>query len=104
MIDEFVGAKYLLVSFSALKNILPVIEQFADVDKIIVTKVDENRSLEPAEIIAYLAEHDIKITTQIIDSPNQAVRESVAKLKKDDLLVITGSVYLAGLASRMLVI
>lgn len=101
---DVVGKKQLLVSFSALKNILPVVNQFADFNQLIITKVDENRSLETSVIADYLLEHEIKIQTKIIEQPYQAIQETVGKLKKDDVLVISGSVYLAGLASRLLMI
>lgn len=97
------GKLVLLVSFSAKKNIDPVIKQFADAQKIVITQASDSRSLLPKTIKKHLEKSQLLTTPtkiKLIDSPKTALKKTLAKLKKNDILVITGSVYLAGLLSR----
>ncbi|MBS9777557.1 MAG: hypothetical protein KGV50_02230 [Gammaproteobacteria bacterium] len=93
----------LLVSFSAQKNIKAVLQAFPNVDKIVITQATEDRSLMPQDVEKHIEDLGIyscipKI--KIIQNPLTALQKTMKKLKKDDVLVITGSVYLAGLISQ----
>ncbi|PID66704.1 MAG: hypothetical protein CR975_01345 [Gammaproteobacteria bacterium] len=93
----------LLVSFSAVKNIQPVMAAFPNVDKIVVTQATESRSLSPADIQAQLKQLTVltkKPKIILIENPLKALEKTMQQLKSDDVLVITGSVYLAGLLSQ----
>lgn len=93
----------LLVSFSALKNIEPVMAAFPHVDKIVITQATESRSLLPEKIQHHVEKLTLftkKPKISIIDNPLTALEHTMKKLQKDDVLVITGSVYLAGLLSQ----
>lgn len=97
--------KVLLVSFSAKKNIKAVLSAFPDVDKIVITQATESRSLCPEKIQGIIEklnsmEHNPKI--RVIKNPVKALTKTLKKLETDDALIITGSVYLAGLASQQL--
>lgn len=107
----------LLLSFSAEKNILPVFSAFVDndnsdneannagsagdidVDKVVLTQATETRSLSPEAIAEKLEDHtNAKI--KLIADPQIALQKTMKKLKPNDVLIITGSVYLAGLMSQ----
>lgn len=91
----------LLLSFSSEKNILPVFSAFADADKIVLTQATISRSLTPETIADVLKPHT-KAKIKLITNPEEAFEKTRAKLKPNDVLVVTGSVYLAGLISKRL--
>lgn len=98
-----VRKQVLLVSFSAGKNIEPVMAAFPHVDKIVITQATASRSLLPetiAEQIEQLSVFSKKPKIRLIEDPLKALKKTMKKLQKDDVLVITGSVYLAGLLSQ----
>ncbi|MGY0400136.1 MAG: bifunctional folylpolyglutamate synthase/dihydrofolate synthase [Ostreibacterium sp.] len=93
----------LLVSFSAKKNIERVMSAFPTVDKIVVTQATASRSISSEKIKKQLKklsffENSPKI--KVIDNPLVALEKTMKKLQKEDVLIITGSVYLAGLVSQ----
>ncbi len=94
-----VRKKVLLLSFSSEKNIAPVLAAFPDANKIVLTRATTTRSMTPEAMLNTIkALTDSKI--KIIENPLQALEKTMKKLKADDVLVITGSVYLAGLLSQ----
>ena len=93
----------LLVSFSAKKNISAVLKAFPHVDKIVITQATESRSLLPEEIQAYVESATFFTKNpkiRVIENPLTALEKIMSTIEKDDALVITGSVYLAGLLSQ----
>ncbi len=96
-----VRKKVLLLSFSAQKNIVPVISAFPEADKIVVTRATTSRSL-PAKEIASTLKKQTDANIKVIEEPLLAFEKTMKKLKPNDVLVITGSVYLAGLISQHL--
>ncbi|MBS9781011.1 MAG: hypothetical protein KGV56_00780 [Gammaproteobacteria bacterium] len=102
-ITKPVRKKIVLVSFSASKNIEPVMQAFLDSDEVIITKATQTRSLSPESIqeqIKQLAILNKKTKITLIEDPITALNKTQEKLDTDDVLVITGSVYLAGLLSQ----
>ncbi len=98
-----VRKKILLVSFSAAKNIEPVLTAFPDTNEIIITQATETRSLSPKVIEKQMKQSKIfskKVKISLIENPLTALEKVQKKLHTDDVLVITGSVYLAGLLSQ----
>lgn len=98
-----VRKKILLLSFSAEKNIAPILAAFPDVDKIVLTQATTSRSLSPQAILAeiqdkHLCNKDIKI--KLCENPLIALKKTMKKMQAEDVLIITGSVYLAGLLSQ----
>ncbi len=93
----------LLVSFSAKKNIVAVLQAFPQVDKIVVTRATDLRSLPPEKVKRHIKKLDLWSDTpkvKAIEAPLIALEKTMKKLDKNDVLVITGSVYLAGLLSQ----
>ncbi len=98
-----VHKKILLVSFSASKNIKPVLQAFLDSDEIIITQATQTRSLSPESIQEQIQQLEIlnkKTKVILIENPIMALETAKKQLHTDDVLVITGSVYLAGLLSQ----
>lgn len=95
--------KVMLVSFSAVKNIAPVMSAFPDVQKIVITQATETRSLNTKVIEKHLLKLDSFTQApkiKHIENPLTALEKTLKKLKEDDVLIVTGSVYLAGLLSQ----
>lgn len=98
-----VRKQVLLVSFSAKKNIEPIFSAFPDTKKVVITQATENRSLSPEEIKNIIENKKLlseKAKIKVIDNPVVALEKTMKKLKPNDVLIITGSVYLAGLLSQ----
>ncbi len=102
-ITKPVRKKIVLVSFSASKNIELVMQAFLDSDEVIITKATETRSLSPESIDKQIKQSEIlnkKTKLTLIEDPVEALNKTKEKLHADDVLIITGSVYLAGLLSK----
>ncbi|HKA15616.1 MAG TPA: Mur ligase family protein [Myxococcota bacterium] len=67
-----------------------------------LTRAEPVRSLDPAEIAAAARAVDPKIAMRVVPNPHLAVRAAREALAPDAVLCATGSVYLAGIARRVL--
>jgi dihydrofolate synthase/folylpolyglutamate synthase len=67
-----------------------------------VTRAEPVRSLAPAELAAAVRQASPRVDVRAVEDPQQAIRAALESLAPDDLLCVTGSVYLAGIARRVL--
>ena len=67
-----------------------------------LTRADPARSLDPAEIAAAARAVDPNIALRVVPNPHLALRAAREALAPDAVLCATGSVYLAGIARRVL--
>jgi dihydrofolate synthase / folylpolyglutamate synthase len=81
-----------------LKAVLTIILKKAD--SILLTKCHQN-SMEPKDLLSMVKALDFKGRVEIELSPSEAVRRSIKLAKKSDLVLITGSFYLAGYARKL---
>ncbi|MDQ3179978.1 MAG: bifunctional folylpolyglutamate synthase/dihydrofolate synthase [Acidobacteriota bacterium] len=102
-LDEFVPEKITMV-FGAMRdkdlNEISAI-LFPKADKLIFTKADNPRSIEPQNFLNFTSECKIG-TVFTANNVTQAVKLARQITTKDDLILVTGSLYLVGEAQKIL--
>jgi dihydrofolate synthase/folylpolyglutamate synthase len=81
---------------SILRALLP------EASEVTVTRADPTRSLAPGEVAAAVRAAAPDLPLEIVPDAQLAVRTAREGLGAEDLLCVTGSVYLAGIARRLL--
>ena len=96
---------HLIVSLSGAKNAAAVLAPLlTHAHSVVVTSADPTRSLDNEELAADLAAGGYPASQlRSVQNPRQAVLDARASLSGDDLLCITGSMYMAGVAREALV-
>ena len=79
-----------------LKSLLP------RVDEVTVTRAEPVRSLAPEEVAKLIREAAPRVAVRVVPNPHLALRSARERLGPEDLLCVTGSIYLAGIARRIL--
>ncbi len=93
----------LVLSVSGGKNLAAVLEALLPgFDEVTVTRAEPTRSLAPAEVAAAVRSVAPGVTLHAVPNPHLALRAAAEGLGEDDLLCAAGSVYLAGIARRVL--
>jgi dihydrofolate synthase/folylpolyglutamate synthase len=93
----------LVVSISAGKDLPAVLAPLAArVDAIFATCAEPRRSLPPEQVADALRSLSTRAVVHCIPDPRQALGAAREGLGADDLLCATGSVFLAGIARRLL--
>ena len=94
---------HLVLSISAgkdtqtiLKNLLPW------VDEVTVTRAEPLRSLAPGEAAKLVRDAAPQVALRVVPNPQLALRAARERLGPEDLLCVTGSIYLAGIARPIL--
>jgi dihydrofolate synthase/folylpolyglutamate synthase len=94
---------HLVLSVSADKNLGAILGALLPLaDRVTVTRAEPSRSLAPAEVAAAVRAAAPELPLAAVPNPFLAVRAAHEGLSPDDLLCVTGSVYLAGIARRVL--
>ncbi len=93
----------LVLSISAGKDLASILEALLPVaTEVTVTRAEPARSLAPGEIAAAIRAVAPGVPVNVIPNPHLAVRAARDGLGPGDCLCATGSVYLAGIARRVL--
>jgi dihydrofolate synthase/folylpolyglutamate synthase len=93
----------LVLSVSAGKDLREILAALLPAfDEVTVTRADAQRSLQPAEVAAAVRAAAPGIPVRAVPNPFLALRAAREGLGEGDLVCATGSVYLAGLARRVL--
>jgi dihydrofolate synthase/folylpolyglutamate synthase len=93
----------LVLSISAGKDLGAILEALLpQADEVTVTRAEPRRSLAPQEIAAAVQRTATGLPLHAVPNPFLAVRGARESLAKDELLCVAGSVYLAGIARRLL--
>lgn len=94
---------HLVLSISAgkdanaiLRNLLP------EVNAVTVTRADPIRSLPPSEVAKAIRAAAPGVLVRVVPNPHLALRAAREALGAEDLLCVSGSIYLAGIARRVL--
>jgi dihydrofolate synthase/folylpolyglutamate synthase len=98
------GDVHLVLSISADKHVATLLEILLEVaSRVTFTEADRNRSM-PAEALADLARERVgeRLVVLVDPDPESALRDAHARLPADAVLCAAGSVYLAGIARRVL--
>jgi dihydrofolate synthase/folylpolyglutamate synthase len=94
---------HLVVSISAGKALAAICAALAPhADRVTVTRAEPIRSLTPAEVADALRAAAPGLDLRIVPNPHLALRAAHESIGPDDLLVATGSFYLAGIARSVL--
>jgi dihydrofolate synthase/folylpolyglutamate synthase len=96
---------HIVLSISAGKDMASILAAvLPQADTVTVTRAEPARSLAPEEIAAAVRAAAPGLDLRVVPNPHLAVRAARESLAADDLLCATGSVYLAGIARRVLVV
>lgn len=91
-----------LLSFTSGKQPQSIVDAlYRPGDRITLTQADPTRSQSAAPVTTLLSQH-LGLAVEAIADPRQAVLRCRASLADDELLCVSGSVYLAGLARSLL--
>jgi folylpolyglutamate synthase/dihydropteroate synthase len=94
---------HLVLSVSADKDLAAILRiLLPEVDSVTVTRAEPTKSLDPSELAEAVRAAAPGAELRVVPNPHLALRAARAAVGRDDLLVATGSFYLAGLARRIL--
>ena len=94
---------HLVLSISGGKDLGAILEALLPhAGEVTVTRAEATRSLDPGVIAAAVRAAAPERPLRVVPNPHLAVRAAAEGLDDDGLLVVTGSVYLAGIARRIL--
>ncbi|MCZ7617894.1 MAG: Mur ligase family protein [Myxococcota bacterium] len=93
---------HLVLSVSAGKDLPAILAALLPLaGRVTLTRAEPTRSLAPAEIAAAARAVAPESTTRVVPNPHLALRAARASADPADLVIATGSVYLAGIARRV---
>jgi dihydrofolate synthase/folylpolyglutamate synthase len=96
-------SRHLVLSVSAGKDMASMLRALLPgAASVTVTRAEPTRSLPPETLAAAVRTAAPNVSLRVVPDPRRAVAEARANLASDDLLCATGSVYLAGIARRVL--
>jgi dihydrofolate synthase/folylpolyglutamate synthase len=94
---------HLVLSISAGKDVDAILAALLPgADVVTVTRAEPSRSLAPETLADRVREAAPAVALRVVEDPYVAVETARAELAADDLLCATGSVYLAGIARKLL--
>ncbi len=93
----------LVLSISAGKDTDAILSALLPLaDEVTVTRAEATRSLAPESVAEAVRRAAPDLAVRVVPNPHLAVRAARDGLGEDDLLLATGSIYLAGIARRVL--
>jgi len=93
---------HLVLSISAGKDAEAIVRRLSpEVDAITVTRAEPVRSLEPAEVATAIRAAAPAASVRAVPNPHLALRAAWESLGREDLLCVSGSIYLAGIARQV---
>jgi len=93
---------HLVLSISAGKNAHAILRQLLpEVDTVTVTRAEPIRSLSPSEVATAIRAAAPSVLVRVVPNPHLALRAAREELGADDLLCVSGSIYLAGIARQI---
>lgn len=97
---NFKSKKLILVlGISNDKDIKGICDQLDElVDEVILTKANNPRATEPQVLVEYFRDKDINMTSSV----KEAIKLAQRKASKEDLVLVTGSLFLVGEARKFL--
>ena len=99
-LDEFVvdGRRTVVLGMLAGRDPRRLLQalDLAGFDRIVATTAPSPRGLPARDLAGTISE--LGVVSEVVDDPLDAIRSAVDRAAADDLVVVTGSLYLAGLA------
>jgi dihydrofolate synthase/folylpolyglutamate synthase len=93
---------HLVLSISAGKDADAIVRHLLpEVNAVTVTRAEPIRSLSPSEVATAIRAAAPGVSVQIVSDPHLALRAAREELGAEDLLFVSGSIYLAGIARRV---
>lgn len=97
------GSVRLVLSMSAGKDTDAILDALLPrAASATLTRAEPTRSLDPTEIAAAVRRRSPTFPLRVVPNPHLAVRAAREALARDEVLCATGSIYLAGIARRVL--
>ena len=94
---------HLVLSVSADKNLDGMLDELLPgASQVTLTRAEPVRSLSPETVRSAVQAAAPGLPIRVVPNPHLALRAARQELAEDDLLVATGSIYLAGIARRIL--
>jgi dihydrofolate synthase/folylpolyglutamate synthase len=94
---------HLVLSISEGKDTAAILKSLLPrVDEVTVTRAEPLRSLAPEEVAKLIREASPRVAVRVVPNPHLALRAARERLGPEDLLCVTGSIYLAGIARGIL--
>jgi dihydrofolate synthase/folylpolyglutamate synthase len=94
---------HLVLSISADKDTDAILSALLpQADEVTVTRAEPVRSLPPEAVAEAIHAASPGLALQVVPDPQAAVRAARAQLADGDLLCVTGSIFLAGIARGVL--
>ena len=98
------ASRHLVVSVALDKAVDPMLDRLLPLtDRLTLTRADPIRSLDPSEIARRVRARRADVPLHVVEDPSEAIRGARDALASGELLCAVGSVYLAGIARRILV-
>jgi dihydrofolate synthase/folylpolyglutamate synthase len=93
---------HLVLSISAGKDADAIVRHLLpEVNAVTVTRAEPVRSLSPSEVATAIRAVAPGVSVQVVPNPHLALRAAREELSAEDLLCVSGSIYLAGIARRV---
>jgi dihydrofolate synthase/folylpolyglutamate synthase len=93
---------HLVLSISAGKDTDAIVRHLLpEVNAVTVTLAEPARSLSPSEVATAIRAAVPDVSVQLVPNPHLALRAAREELSAEDLLCVSGSIYLAGIARRV---
>jgi dihydrofolate synthase/folylpolyglutamate synthase len=91
-----------VLSISAGKDADAIVRHLLpEVNAVTVTRAEPARSLSPSEVATAIRAAVPDVSVQVVPNPHLALRAAREELSAEDLLCVSGSIYLAGIARRV---
>ena len=93
---------HLVLSISAGKDADAILRHLLpEANAVTVTRAEPARSLPPSEVATAIRAVASGVSIQLVPNPQLALRAAREELGAEDLLCVSGSIYLAGIARRV---
>jgi dihydrofolate synthase/folylpolyglutamate synthase len=94
---------HLVLSISAGKDADAILRHLLpEVNAVTVTRAESVRSLSPADVATAIRAAAPGVSVRVVPNPHLALRAAREEIGAEDLLCASGSIYLAGIARRVL--
>jgi len=94
---------HLVLSISAGKDADAILRHLLpEVNAVTVTRAESVRSLSPADVATAIRAAAPGVSVRVVPNPHLALRAAREEIDAEDLLCASGSIYLAGIARRVL--
>jgi dihydrofolate synthase/folylpolyglutamate synthase len=103
VLERIAAPAHLVLSISSDKDTGAILEALLPRARALtLTRAEPARSLDPREIAAAVRARAPEVALRVVPNPHLALRAAAEDLSSEDVLCVAGSVYLAGIARRVL--